>query len=256
MKYFVVSDVHSFYTPLKTALDNAGFDPENENHTLISCGDLFDRGAESEQVLNYIMSLPRKILVRGNHESMLMELVFRKRTAEACDQHNGTIKTIFDLGGAFKKGFADDYKNNMYLIRRNEKLLEYFSLLVDYYETNNYIFVHSWVPTTRDQDGNITYLNYKDASAQNWEEARWVNPFMEYIYMRDMGESLGKTIVFGHWHTAEGHARFHNDGIANITPRHYKNGFNNCDIFHEEGIIGLDACTVISGKVNCLVIED
>ena len=38
--------------------------------------------------------------------------------------------------------------------------------------------------------------------------------------------------------------------------RHYKNGFNNCDIFPEDEIIGLDDCTVINGKANCQVIED
>ena len=30
-KLFVVSDVHSFYTIMKDALDKAGFDPNNEN---------------------------------------------------------------------------------------------------------------------------------------------------------------------------------------------------------------------------------
>lgn len=256
MKYFVVSDVHSFYTQLKTALDNAGFDPENENHTFISCGDLFDRGEESVEVLDFVMSLPRKILVRGNHESMLMELVNKTRPVGTHDQHNGTLKTIFDLGGAFKKGFTDNYTNNMKLLRQNEKLKEYFNLLVDYYETEHYLFVHSWVPIMSDVNGNITYLDYKNANPKRWEEARWVNPFEEYIYMRDMGESFGKTIVFGHWHTAEGHARFHNDGISRISPGSYAKGFCNCDIFYDDGVIGLDACTVVSGKVNCLVIED
>ena len=45
-KYFVCGDVHSFYTYLKEALDNAGFDLNNDDHVFVSCGDLFDRGDE------------------------------------------------------------------------------------------------------------------------------------------------------------------------------------------------------------------
>ena len=55
MKYFVVSDVHSFYTKMKEALGRAGFDETNPNHTLRSCGDLFDRGKESKETLEYVM---------------------------------------------------------------------------------------------------------------------------------------------------------------------------------------------------------
>ena len=32
MKYFVISDVHGFYNEMKNALDEAGFEPNNENH--------------------------------------------------------------------------------------------------------------------------------------------------------------------------------------------------------------------------------
>lgn len=38
--YFVTSDIHGFYNELQTALNGAGFDPNNENHIFISCGDL------------------------------------------------------------------------------------------------------------------------------------------------------------------------------------------------------------------------
>ena len=41
MKYFVVSDIHSFFDEFKKAIGEAGFDPTNENHKLIICGDLY-----------------------------------------------------------------------------------------------------------------------------------------------------------------------------------------------------------------------
>ena len=47
-KFFVTSDIHSGYTPLKKALDEKGFDPNNETHWLVVCGDCFDRLGEIE----------------------------------------------------------------------------------------------------------------------------------------------------------------------------------------------------------------
>ena len=40
MKYYVVSDVHGFYTPLVSALKEKGFFDDKEPHKLIVCGDL------------------------------------------------------------------------------------------------------------------------------------------------------------------------------------------------------------------------
>ena len=59
----------------------------------------------------------------------------------------------------------------------------------------------------------------------------------------------GKTIVCGHWHCSFGHSHYENDGgefdnNPNFTP------------YYGDGIIALDACTVISKKVNCIIIED
>ena len=46
-KFFCISDIHSFYEPMIEALNNAGFNPENPEHILVVCGDVFDRGPNS-----------------------------------------------------------------------------------------------------------------------------------------------------------------------------------------------------------------
>ena len=100
-KLFVVSDIHSFYTPLMEALNEKGFDPNNDNHWLIVCGDAFDRGNESEEVFRFLMSLERKILIRGNHD-ILLEACCKRGFAHpyGYDDLNGTTRTINDIGGA------------------------------------------------------------------------------------------------------------------------------------------------------------
>ena len=97
-KFFVCSDIHSFYTPLKKALDEKGFDPNNEEHWLIVCGDMFDRGDESLDVFHFVVGLDRKIIVKGNHDILLEECCMRE-FAYSYDVSNGTRRTIQDIGG-------------------------------------------------------------------------------------------------------------------------------------------------------------
>ena len=47
MRYYVVSDIHGFYTPLIQALTDAGFFDDAEPHKLIVLGDLMDRSREA-----------------------------------------------------------------------------------------------------------------------------------------------------------------------------------------------------------------
>ena len=63
-KLFCVSDIHGFYDEFKSALDTAGFDTDNPEHWLISCGDHFDRGSQPKEVLRFLNSLERKVLIR------------------------------------------------------------------------------------------------------------------------------------------------------------------------------------------------
>lgn len=233
-KLFVCSDIHSFYTPLKKALDDKGFDPNNEDHWLIVCGDVFDRGDESEDVLDFLLSLNRKVLVKGNHDTLLFECCKRKYFY-SYDIHNGTCDTIYDLGGA---GLGNTFNECCQVTL--EKLAPYKKILVNYFETQNYIFVHSWIPmVSQDCEGD-----WRNASQEQWDNAMWGNPFD----IAEQGPELEKTIVFGHFHTS-----------------YQWNKISNCSEFGEDAnfqpyygnkYIGIDACTAHTGKCNVIVLED
>ena len=45
MRYFIISDIHGYYSVLKQELEKQGFDKDRD--TLISLGDNFDRGDEN-----------------------------------------------------------------------------------------------------------------------------------------------------------------------------------------------------------------
>lgn len=240
-KIFAVSDIHSFYTPLKKALDEAGFDPNNEEHWLIVCGDCFDRGYESKEVLHFLMSLERKILVKGNHDILLEECCMRE-FPYSYDSSNGTRRTIQDLGGAkYERSFDE-----CCMITWN-KLARYRELLVNYFETQNYIFVHSWIPIIAQSDGCCIYNeNWRNASDSNWEEAMWGNPFD--MHFLDLNKT-GKTIVFGHWHCSTGHKM-----LGHCKSEFYKDAI--WEPCFAEGIIGIDRCTAYTGECNVVVLED
>ena len=253
-KFFVVSDIHSFYTPLKKALDNSGFDPNNEDHWLVVCGDAFDRGDESWAVLPFLMSLERKILVRGNHDDLLEECC-KRGFPHWHDALNGTKKTIDDLGGA---GYGMPFDECCYITYN--KTAGYRSALVDYFETKNYIFVHGWIPCECYGEGydpnkpwhqyNKTFKykpDWRECNDVEWESARWINGIER---AQDGIIELGKTIVCGHWHCSLGHSY---DSKGEISE------FGSDAIWepwYHEGCIAIDRCTAHTGEVNVLVLED
>ena len=109
-KFFVISDIHSYYDEMKKALDEAGFDPWDSNHWLIVCGDIWDRGPEPVEVMRYLQGLPRKVLVKGNHESLLQDLCERGYPG-AHDYSNGTYDTVCELGGAGTGRSFEEWRN-------------------------------------------------------------------------------------------------------------------------------------------------
>ena len=118
MRYYVISDVHSFYSKTMRALSEKGFFEDKSPHKLIVCGDLFDRGSESVKMQNFICELLKNddvILVRGNHEDLILDLIrdakqlFGYGIEHTHHWSNGTVKTVTDLTGT--DVFTDDYRD-------------------------------------------------------------------------------------------------------------------------------------------------
>lgn len=272
--YFVVSDVHSFYTPLKKALAEAGYDKGDENHILISLGDVFDRGDETLKMLKFLKSIPkeRRILVRGNHELLLKEC-YRRGMFFSYDESNGTALTMCHFCGidpnarfeAYKRMFYEEgedlrkeyddlweeYLTKPFDCRRTESVIDWIDSdeWVNYYELGDFLFVHSWVPVEIVYDDGFKgherpLPNWREADAGQWEEAMWGCPWKHYL-----AGSLpeGKTIVCGHWHVQDFHTHLGHD----------VDGYKNREIFHGDHLIALDACTAMSPHLcNVLVIKD
>lgn len=244
-KLFVISDIHGFYYEMIEALNEAGFDPLNENHWLISCGDELDRGSKPTEVLNYLMNLPRAVFIKGNHQTLMEELLERGYPVKY-DWSNGTMQSVIDLAPSATT--TNDAFNIVY-----HKVKQFFNSTVNYFETKNYIFVHSFIPLKCNDNVPMYYAahsrmefnpDWRTAHYNEWEDVRWCNPYK----LAMEGFLPDKTLVFGHWHTSH--------------PRHILNGepeFGedaDFSIYYGDGYIGIDGCTAYTGKVNVLVLED
>ena len=264
MRYYVVADVHGYHDIMIDALAENGYFKDKEPHKLIICGDLFDRGAQTLKMQEFVADLIDKdevILIRGNHEDLMLDLLehlqeylYAPGSIECTHHHqNGTFKTALTLSrmnrhdlDCYPQRFVNTVRNSLYI----KKIIP---AMVDYFETDNYVFVHGWIPChqTVYRSGEYTYTplstDWRCADEKQWERARWYNGMASWKC--GVTEPSGKTVVCGHYRTSWGHSWLHNEGTdlgVNdiLTP------------FCDKGIIALDACTKRSLSVNCIVIED
>ncbi len=248
MKYYVTADPHGYYTILNQALTESGFFEEAEPHKLIILGDLLDRGAEAYELQEFVLDLMGKdqiILIKGNHEDLFVELVTEDHGI-AYRHHvtNGTFDTAIQLtgydttiAGLRNYDFADAAKRTPYYTK-------IIPAMMDYYETEHYIFVHGWIPCNRERRGYSYYTDWRNAGLDEWEKARWYNGMDAALSCMEE-----KTILCGHWHVSYGHARYEQKGTefgpdADFSP------------YYGSMVIALDACTAFSGKINVIILND
>ena len=208
MRYFIVSDIHSFYDELIAALKEKGFNKEED--TLVVAGDIFDRGSKPRQVYNFLKKLKNKILIKGNHEELYLDLL-KRGYPEWHDYHNGTEETFAILFGEDESGFLNISKAKKSVITKFIK-----SITTSSVEIGNYIICHSRPGDT------------------------WGNPYVQSIIP-------GKTIVFGHWHTSDGPNYtegkledniFYGDGIIGIDAGvSYRNG----KFHHKQNVLVIES---------------
>ena len=240
MKYFVSGDIHGFYDVWQNALKDKGFDLNNPEHKIILCGDLFDRGNQPKEIIDFVLKHKDKvILIRGNHED-LMEQMIERNSSDYGDHCNGTAQTIVDLYPEWQISEFDLKK-----IAKKTGLQEVLDMCVDYYETKHYIFVHGWIPII--ENCYLYDSEWRTARKERWQKARWANPVEMYRY--EIYEP-NKAIVCGHWHCS---ALWHEQN-----PDEYEEFGDkaNFEPFITKNMIAIDACTAYSQEVNVVVLYE
>lgn len=250
-KYFVASDIHSFFDPFYTELLSNGFNVANPDHKIIICGDLLDRGDDTVKLFEFVKSLGDRIIyVRGNHEDLLFDCMDEIRCGKTPGSHHfhdGTIKTICQFCGENEWIVYDPTWRDK-ICEIMQPILDWIDeKCVDYFEVGDYVFCHGWIPCYKGLD------DLRDATDEDWERARWDNGMEMWRYPRCRVD--GKTVVCGHWHCSWGwaHIRQNRKEFPNKSRKDWKKSF---EPFVDDGIIAIDACTAYSGLCNVIVIED
>lgn len=232
-KIFAVSDIHGCADALIRSLDAAGFDTKNPEHLLVVLGDLFDRGIQNRRVLEYLSGIRNKILIRGNHEDILMQSL-TSGSVTGLQFNNGTHVTLAEF---FKYYHGESLLNIIESSQRRvaQMLVKLINSMYDYFETDGYIFTHGWLPDDAQE------RDFRYATPEKWKNARWLRFHTRYPNFEIPD---GKILVIGH------------------TPSYYGSIFDksrsdyDTSIFYGHQLVAIDGAAVSTDRVNVFVTED
>ncbi len=174
-KIFAIGDIHGCLEKLEDLLEQLAVDRQSD--TLVFIGDYIDRGKYSREVVDYLIRLQREyrnvICLRGNHEQMFLN--YLDGVNEGLYLGNGGRATLDSYGILL----SDDLEERKAKIP--EEHMNFFRLLLPYYETDHYIFVHAGVrpelPLNRQAIDDLLWIRFEFIENEN---------------------DFGKTVVFGH----------------------------------------------------------
>lgn len=130
-RIFAIGDIHGCLHTLIALLNGLPIGPQDK---VIFLGDFVDRGPHSRKVIDYLIKLkkenPNWVMLRGNHEEVLLEYFI------------GRGHIIFH-----PYTLLQWVENDEVLIPRSH--LQFLMELPDYYETNDYFFVHGGVDASK-----------------------------------------------------------------------------------------------------------
>lgn len=245
-RYFVFSDVHGEYFALVDALNEAGYNPSDPKHILVSLGDNFDRGPNSIDVYRLLTHNKQNICIKGNHETFLEEALEKGIDGEFVFfniLHNGLLETIQSFVSTDTKKTISTSQIQAYIDaikERRNQLLPWLKKMPLYFETKNYFFCHAGV------DPNI-YPTLPDEHFILWDVE------CSHIPIR----SSNKTFIIGHHHAFRVKERAEQAGYSTTKP---KIPWVGCEDENAPVMIGnkiaIDPCSNLTHKVNVLVIDD
>ncbi len=183
-------DVHGCFDKLAPLLDRIAervAELPERRHIVVSVGDLVDRGPDSARVVERLIEgIPgcEIVVLRGNHEAMMLEFIRGGADAENW-LHNGGLRTLKSYGVSLERVLAEeatlDSLRRAVLEKMPSHHLSFLSGCPLWFECGDYAFVHAGVRPGRPLD------------EQDEEDLLWIrDEFLEW------GGTFGKKIVHGH----------------------------------------------------------
>jgi serine/threonine protein phosphatase 1 len=172
---YAIGDIHGRLESLERLLDQ--INPDLPRDRLLFVGDYIDRGSQSKEVVDYIISLKnqappgRIICLKGNHEAMFLDFLA-----------GGPAEMFLFNGG---RATVEGYWGDAWVDREGLALPpdhdQFFQALELYYETPDYLFVHGGLKPGVPLDEQVE------------DDLLWIRG--EFITSQ---EDFGRRVIFGH----------------------------------------------------------
>ncbi len=235
MTYYIISDIHSHYNAMVKALLKSGYNSENTDHHLIVLGDLFDRGKQPKEVLEFLYKLSlegKASIIIGNHDTYLLDFLEGNRKNVLINiELWGFGDTLEDLSGM--KPIEENLDKIKEIIENEYSFLKSWLLSFPYYiELGDYIFVHGGV------DGKL--FDWKTVSSER-----------DFVWNREheLAPVNGKIVIAGHTRVATIRKKTNDYDLLFL---HNPEMF---DILYKKGKILIDRYVEVSNEINVLKLD-
>lgn len=244
--YIFISDIHGNKKTIDLIKTARHAYP---TYTLVGGGDYIDGRKDSKAVLDYLMSQDNAIILRGNHEQMLID--FAEGRDEPINDDIGYMQPLWFANGGkttLHSLFHYKFSNSKYKLAqtmlKDSKYYQFLKQMPIMYDTPNIVFVHAGVLPIKDYANPENYkgtANYDYDMYRLWARSEYIykcsNDIPVHQYTVDAKNhkevnlpvfahnQTGKTIVTGHTPTAL---------ISGIFDKTYKQvpkkPFTHCDV--------------------------
>jgi len=136
-----IGDIHGCYELLLDLVERSiMFDPDEDR--LVFLGDYLDRGANSREVVDYVLGLKKHypgqiVLLKGNHEDLALRAMLCTGDEEACTH----ARMLWYLNGG--QATVNSFRG---IEKARQTLIPFIGSLALYHETEEHIFVHAGIP--------------------------------------------------------------------------------------------------------------
>jgi serine/threonine protein phosphatase 1 len=221
---FAIGDIHGEPQHLFKLL--GAFPKLEASDTLIFLGDYLDRGPDSKQVIEYLMSLPehtpaKVVWLRGNHEDAWLRVCKQGWDEFVTPPGNGCLAALrsFKGGPVPEEGEEPDMDEMLELTTGSffpNAVVDWLERLPFWYENEHAIFVHAGLPRSGSR-----FLHPSEVTEPL---------ILLWIRTEDFFRNYrGKLVVFGHTRT-----EFLPQELSSYTPE------DPMDLFAGENVIGID----------------
>lgn len=221
--YIFISDIHGNIKTIDLIKTARNAYPD---YTLIGGGDYIDGRKNSKAVLDYLMTQDNAVILRGNHEQMLIDFV--EGRDEPINDNIGYMEPLWFANGGkttLHSLFHYKFSNSKYKLAqqmlKDSKYYQFLKQMPIMYDTPYIIFVHAGILPIADYDNPKNYkgiANYDYDMYRLWARSEYIykcsNNIPVYQYTVDSKShkevslpvfahnKTGKTIVTGHTPTA------------------------------------------------------